>query len=560
MAQPQQNITIDAPGFQGINTEDSPLQQDTNYCLVADNAVVDRFGRIGCRKAFAEYTTAVNVSYTPAVGVASTAIKTHRLGSGILTNTTTILATVSVIQRDAAGSFLQEDYFLCKLVGLALEELTLPTMLLSSSLADAQIVSFKDEMFVFSIGNDPLVYDGTTVTNLSADPGYITPQDQNGTIAVRLDGNIAISAYGRLWVTGVDSNYTSIYYSDLLIPAQWYDGRTVPADPLNTGGILDVAAYWPKGTDRIVNLVAHNNALFIFGRNSILVYEGAASADPAGVDGIRLADTVSNIGLVSRDAVANIGTDILFVDDSGVRSLGRTIQEKSVPIGDLTYNIRRDITLEISSTADKKTISLSYWPDEDISVLLFSGSAQAFVIEMRAPSNTGGSKMTRWTGCVFERALYYEEDDAARAILASSIGDGVYEYTEFLEHTGEAYQFKYQSSSLTMGQPANLKFLKQIDYTIVSSKQPTIAHAEWGYKGRLDYSREITVDAQVAALYDIALFGVGEFGLGLTTIKRYRVNTKGSGESLLIGLRADIAGNGFSLQQINIQTLLGRIN
>ena len=50
MAQQQQNITVSAPGFQGLNTEDSPLQQDPGFALVADNAVVDKFGRIGSRK------------------------------------------------------------------------------------------------------------------------------------------------------------------------------------------------------------------------------------------------------------------------------------------------------------------------------------------------------------------------------------------------------------------------------------------------------------------------------------------------------------------------------
>lgn len=564
MPQRQQNITITSPGFEGINTEDSPLQQDPGFCSVADNAVVDRFGRIGCRKAFAEFTTAVNVTYSVNVLQDTTRIITHRMGNGIINNVSTVLAIVGIYQFDSSGADIQQDYRVCELTLTAgvysLEQLTLPTVIDPAALVDAKIVSFRDQLFIFSQGNDVLVYDGTSLTNLSADAGYLPPQDDTGTLAPRLDGNIVTASYGRLWVTGVNNDFNTIYYSDLLIPTQWYDGKAVPTDSQNTGGILDVAEYWPNGTDRIVNIVAHNNALYVFGRNSILIYNNAASGDPAGADGIFLADTISNLGLVSRDATANIGSDILFVDDSGVRSLGRTIQEKSVPIGDLTYNIRSDVTDQIAATVDKKSISLSYWPDEDLTVLLFSDDALAYGLDMRTPSKTGGSKMTRWTGCVFERAMYYEVEGEARVLLASNAAKGLYLYDGFIEHTGESFEFKYESTAFTFGQPANLKFLRQIDYTVVSTRISTGAVAGWGYSGRLEYSKQLTITAQLPALFGVAQYGIDEFGEGLVTVKRYRVNTKGSGESVVIGLRADINGNSLGLQEINIQTLLGRLN
>ena len=44
-----------------------------------------------------------------------------------------------------------------------------------------------------------------------------------------------------------------------------------------------------------------------------------------------LQDAIEGMGAVSRDAVCSNGSDVLFVDDSGVRSLGRSIQEQSQP-------------------------------------------------------------------------------------------------------------------------------------------------------------------------------------------------------------------------------------
>ena len=49
MAQPLQSINLVAPGFKGVNTEDSPIGQDFSFADVADNAVIDKRGRIAAR-------------------------------------------------------------------------------------------------------------------------------------------------------------------------------------------------------------------------------------------------------------------------------------------------------------------------------------------------------------------------------------------------------------------------------------------------------------------------------------------------------------------------------
>jgi hypothetical protein len=102
--------------------------------------------------------------------------------------------------------------------------------------------------------------------------------------------------------------------------------------------------------------------------------------------------------------------------------------------------------------------------------------------------------------------------------------------------------------------------VKQIDFTVVSTLSNAQAYAGWGYSGRLDYSKALTITAQAPALYNVAYFNqTDEYGPGLTTIKRYRVNAKGSGESVIIGFRTEVNGNTISLQEINVQTLIGRI-
>ena len=57
MAQQLQSINLVAPAFKGVNTEDSPLAQDPSFAEVADNAVIDKRGRIASRKGHSVLTT-----------------------------------------------------------------------------------------------------------------------------------------------------------------------------------------------------------------------------------------------------------------------------------------------------------------------------------------------------------------------------------------------------------------------------------------------------------------------------------------------------------------------
>ena len=57
MAQELRSINLVAPAFKGVNTEDSPLAQDPSFAEIADNAVIDKRGRIAARKGHDVITT-----------------------------------------------------------------------------------------------------------------------------------------------------------------------------------------------------------------------------------------------------------------------------------------------------------------------------------------------------------------------------------------------------------------------------------------------------------------------------------------------------------------------
>ena len=564
-AQQQQTITIPAPGSMGLNTEQSPTAQDGTFCLTANNAVIDQYGRIGSRKAFASLTKTYNLTYLFNVTRDRDEMEVLSLETGSINGVQYVVAIVKVEQFNIGGSVVQTDRFFCTLdkVGVEwqLNEIGDHTGSDPTTLDKAKIVSFNDAFYVFSEGNEAMVWDGTTYGPLfsgTPDVDYIAPQDDTGVIASTIDGDVACAAYGRLWVSGVNGDHNVIYYSDLLIATQWYDGRETAEDSQNTGGIIDLREYWPTGSDDVRAIVAHNNALFVFGRRSILVW-GNPTGDPSAEGGIFLQDAISNIGCISQDAVVVTGNDVLFVDDTGVRSLGRTIQEKSVLLGDLTLNVRKDISTMIQGTLDKDTISLDYWPEESVTVVAFPEQGFAYVLDMRQQSPTGGSRITRWDNCVHNRSLYVELTTGSMVLLGSNNNQGVLEYRDYQQWDDQPYVFSYASPAMTLGQPANLKFIKQIDYTCVSTFSEGNATARWSF----DYitparTRSLLVGATPPSKFGVAQYAVDTYGGAQSTIKRYKVNAKGSGEALIIGINMDIDSNSFSLQEVNIQTLLGR--
>ncbi len=209
MAQQQQNISIQAPGFQGLNTEDSPLQQDPGFALVADNCVIDKFGRVGAREAFDDRTTVDGITYSANIGMITETKDVRQLGGGIINDVRYDLGVRAHRQYDATGILIQEDYYIVTFDQDAMGALTYPTLATPRNLVYADIVYFNNAIYIFSKGNIALKFDGTNITNVftgTPDVDYIQPQDDTGIIAQDIDGDVACSAYGRLWVSGVNGD------------------------------------------------------------------------------------------------------------------------------------------------------------------------------------------------------------------------------------------------------------------------------------------------------------------------------------------------------------------
>ena len=503
MAQPLQSINLVAPGFKGVNTEDSPIAQDPSYADVADNAVIDKRGRLAARKGIEVLTTdktELGTDYVHKIhhfyDDAGNEVIFTAGNNKIMTGTTTLTDVTPASYTITANNW--------------------------------KIVNFNDKAYFFQRGYDPLVYDNAN--------GLRTFTVANGTAtAATLKCHEALSAYGRLWVVDNATDTQTIYWSDLLIGNDFTGGSS---------GSIDVSKAWPDGYDEVRALAAHNNTLVIFGKHSILVYGGATS--PASM---ALVDTVSGVGCICRNSIQNIGTDILFMSNSGLRSLGRTIQEKSLPISDLSLNVKTEI-IEVIQNRSLPTAS-AYSPEQSFYLICFPDQSTIYCFDLKGKLENGAYRVTRWTS-VPHRSFMRHTDGT----LYIGTSDGVGTYDGYLDNTS-VYQFRYFSPALTFGDSSKTKFLKKIRPTLIGANEETI-FVKWAYDFKTNYKNyEINVGNQVPAYYGVSEYTVGTFTGGVLTTKP-TVNASGSGSVVTIGLEADIDGSQLSIQEINVLALIGK--
>jgi hypothetical protein len=497
MAKPLQSIAIQAPGFYGLNSEDSPTGLTEQFALDADNCVIDQFGRIGARKGWSYLNQDAS---DPIVSMGE--YINHDGDSEIISTT-------------GASIYAGKD---------SLTDIT-PA---SYAINDGNFAhcSFNDYHFLFDKTQAPLYYDGTTCDLISNHAFY------SGTVP---QGDIVMGGFGRLWVANTSTNNDTIYWSDLLNGFAWDTGSS---------GSIDVSKVWVNGQDEITALAVHNNFLVIFGKRQILVYQGAD--DPATM---KLADTISGVGCIARDSIQSTGADLLFLADSGIASLNRVVQTKSLPILDITRNVRTNFMSDIRS--EQGNIKTVFSQEEALYLVRLPNVGVTWCFDTRAPLENGAYRVTKWTGYVGTCFVRDKEGD-----LIIGLSDGLGLYNGYSDN-GNPYQMSYFTNYLDFGAPNNLKLLKNLKITIIGGSN-TEATLNWGYDYSYAYKKKkFILSTQVIAEYNIAEYNEGEYNAGVL-VNRPNVNASGGGSVVQLGVQAEVNGSPVSIQRMTAQSIVGR--
>jgi hypothetical protein len=462
MTAPLVSTSIAAPGFFGLNTQESSITLESGYALVADNTIIDKYGRLGARKGWRYVTsgsTGINLEgahrFVGIDGVArilSWSNTSFYLGTGTLTE-------------------------------------IIPTTDNTLTTGNWQAATLNDLCYFFQRGYKPMVFDpiAGTITDVEDEATY------SGTVP---QANTVLSAYGRLWVADTANDKMVVYWSDLLDGAAWGSG---------SAGSIDLTAIMVQGTDEIVGLGAQNGQLLIFCRRAIVIFADSTNNGTLDPATLSLVEVINRVGCVARDSIQNTGVDIFFISEDGLKSLGRVIQEKSLPMRDLSANVRDEFVRAVA-TENADNLKTVYSEDNAFYLVLLPSFQRIYAFDTRAPLQNGALRVTVWDTQTQTNMLSLPND------VYFTQADGLAQYFGYQDN-GEAYRVKYYTNYFDFAAPTQTKILKRISVTVIGgSAQDFVLKSGFDYTDAYQsYPAQLTEKA-------VSEYNVAEYGLSNTTV------------------------------------------
>jgi len=610
MAGPLKTTSISAPGFMGLNTQDSGVTLESGYATVANNCVIDKYGRLGARKGWDLLTSPTNAVVTGSIstttltvsavtsgtlsigvvlsgtgitaGTTITALGTGTGGTGTYTvsaSQTVSSTTITASNPLTAGTYI-ESIFEFKTVGGSISYLcsgdgklfsttdnitltrkyvfgadsggpvalsTQPTYSSNrwqwAALPEGSGGAAESYAFAAQSGSILLVYREGAHSGPFVFQRVGTDYGTAPTGVSTFDPDTVLAAFGRVWVGGITDNKTTVFYSKLLDGAAFSGAGS---------GLLDIGGVVGQN-DEIVSIAQHNKYLVIFCKNNIVVYQGAN--DPTTMT---LADTIKGVGCIARDSVQNTGNDLVFLSKSGVRSLNRTIQENSMPLRELSLNIRDDLVGYLT-VETLNNIKSAYFERDAFYLITFPGSNTMVYFDLRNILPNGAARTTIWNNNagITYKAFCATED---RKLLLG-VPNGIAEYAGYLDNTA-SYTMKYYTSNSDLGAPTQAKLLKKANLVVIGSGDQDFAF-KYGYDYTLNYLSVSVLQNLGAASFSkyntTAKYNISKYasvGIGVNSIS---MPLSGSGKVIQFGVEATVNNNAVSIQKIDVYLKTGKI-
>ena len=538
MAKPLQSASIAAPGFFGLNTQESSVTLEDGFALVADNCIIDKYGRLGARKGWRYLTqTVLGVAQSGLANATGSLSAVADTGHGLTTGDTIVVSngtspeyngtfTVTVTgtgtfeytmtgtpSNSSSSITYRKVLSTADLIGMhrfiditgtetiiswsdtafytgvgTLSQITVTT---DNTLTTGnwQCATLNDKAYFFQSGYKPMVYDPVsgTITDI---------EDEHNITGTPPSGNTVLSAYGRLFVADTTTDKMTVSFSDLLNPQHWNSG---------SAGSINLESILVKGTDEIVGLGAQNGQLIVFCKQNIVIFGDTNSSSTFDPATLRLVEVISRVGCVARDSIQNTGLDIFFLSEDGLRSLGRVIQEKSLPMRDLSANVRDDI-VQLTQSETEADIKSVYSEDNAFYLLLFPSFNRIYCFDTRAPLQNGALRVTIWDSQTQTSMLALPN-----AVYFSQV-NGIAEYATYKDDTS-TYTMKYYTTYFDFGSASQFKILKRLATTVIGgSKQDFVL------KSGFDYTDSYQSYPARLEEKDVAEYGVAEYGLNNTVV------------------------------------------
>jgi len=365
-----------------------------------------------------------------------------------------------------------------------------------------QFVTFNGKCLGYQSGHAPIELDSTTSTFHPA-------------TGVQYNGSMALSAFGRVWTVYQDV----LYHTDLLIND--YD-----ATATTTGGLYSLKEYWPNGQDTATALYEWNNYILVFGKQSILVYANGDDVHNTFV----ISEAIVDVGCISRDSIQAAGKDVIFLSNGGVKSLGKILTEKSLPMNDVSVNIK-DYTVSLAQAeSDASQIKSVYSQKDGFYLLTFPSSDKTLVFDISVPLKQGIYRCTDWSVAFTDMAVDFDSN----LYLAK---DGlVHSYTGYTDNNS-SYTINYEGVWYDYGDELSVytKIPKKMSAFIGGTDNDSVM-VKWYF----DF--DDTQYTETVSILD----------------NKVHTPMMGSGEIMKAGFSATISGSEKSLKKYNVFAKIGK--
>ena len=561
MSKPITPLVLDSIGIFGLNRQASPSSLEHQWLTTANNIMLDDRGRITTRKGIKQITDTIGSSSSNSYIVKSLGEFRNSTGSA-----TIFAGSNDKIYKLNTGNTPN-----------TLDEQTFTGTPQTLTDGNWEFCNFNDKFYGVQSSHTPIYYDGTNWMDLADASGFSAPSG-----VTTFDPTSCLGGFGRLWVGGVAEANDVVYYSDTLIGHKFQTGAA---------GYVDMKTVWAG--DQVTALANFMGKLVIFGKRNIAIYN--SPDDPSSAD-FALDEVVRGVGCVARDSVQALGDDIIFLSNSGVRSLRRTMVQDKMPLTDLSANIKDEVTTHIVN-ADMAQVKGQYclcggyyalsFPDRNITYVFDfkGGTGDAPRVTTwnfstsKAPrsllSTTDGvmyigGGYSDYKGRVSTYTDYYdvEKTDVTTTYTTSSActtAGHVWESTnsKCWETTNSTYQADFKTVWLDFGDPSRAKLLKRF-LAIISGGKNMDVTMNWyrDYKVTADSSSFTLSPTASGTSYlwggATSLYGAAKYAPAFQPAE-YKLSLSKSAKVLRMEMKGTVNGFKASLQQMIIWAKQGKI-
>lgn len=532
-------ITFLNPGSKGLNSQDSTGYLDVTWATELVNAVFDNAGRIANRKGWTKLTT------SSALGAFD--IKQIHCWEN---------ATTTVVISAANNDLFYGTTSLTSIKGA-----------LSPTADNWQFANWNDgtntKVIAWQAGHSPIV--STVAAGVPGNFAAIVAS--SGSVPT---GNCMTVGWGRVWAA--DSDGLSIKYSGLLNETQWSTGGA---------GSLDTRYYWPRGSDFITAIAFYQDKLIVFGKRNILVYDGTLSPSSA----LTLVDQIEGVGCVARDSVQNLGNDLLFLSETGLRSLSRTLtsdtsgEGSKIPLQEVGTQVRDEIVA--ITTGNESNIRSCYNQVEGFYAIAFpdSSAPATYIFDLKGlKSQTmfgthsidlDNVKIAKWSGWN-ATALAYSRNQVMYGGFRDSTdsNEGVIGYYNgYLDNTS-TYTMSWKSpwidlSNADSGETgAFFKIPKEAKIYTIGGLGTTYAFS-WSFDYSNNFSTatvQISSGGTAPSEWGVSEYALAEYGYSESfVLSEKKTQMTKHGQTIRFGFSVQVNNVAIALQRIDVFIKKGRI-